>query len=118
MTEVLGNDKSALSQDSFMMYDSLQKLVPNFNTASATLYLQTEDARKDQSVIRQLVESGANYISNDSDDSIASVLFAAVTLAGTTLTIYKDALRDLEAVVREKVERKLKDMLIRLRGFD
>ena len=47
MTEVLGNDKSALSQDSFMMYDSLQKLVPNFNTASATLYLQTEDARKD-----------------------------------------------------------------------
>ena len=118
MTGVLGADSNAQSQDSFMLYDSLQKLVPTMNTASAALYFQTADARMEKSMIRQLVESGLNYISNDTEDNMASVLFAAITLAGTTLTIFKDSLKELEQTVREKVERKLRDLLLRLRGFD
>ena len=52
MTGVLGADSNAQSQDSFMLYDSLQKLVPTMNTASAALYFQTADARKEKSMIR------------------------------------------------------------------
>ena len=41
MTAILGNDSNTPSQDSFEMYDSLQSIIPKFNSASATHYLQS-----------------------------------------------------------------------------
>ena len=55
---------------------------------------------------------------NNSIDAISGVLFASILLAGTTLTIYKCALQDLDVSVRKAIEKKMKDMLVRLLGYD
>jgi hypothetical protein len=52
------------------------------------LYLQSPEARKEDSRIRRVIESGEHFMMNNEPDAISGVLFASIMLAGKTLTLY------------------------------
>lgn len=101
-----------------MKYDSLQQLLEPLSTSSAAYYLKSPEARQEGSQIRQIIESGIDFIANNTPEDIAAIYFASIMLAGSTLTNYCGLLRDLDVSVRQKVERKLRDLLITLDGYE
>jgi hypothetical protein len=52
------------------------------------LYLQSPEARNENSRVRQVIESGEHFMMNNDADAISGVLFASIMLAGKTLTLY------------------------------
>jgi hypothetical protein len=85
---------------------------------SATYYLNSPDAKKEGSEVRQIIESGHKFIQNNNPDEIASVLYACCLLGGSTLKVYKDTTKGLPTAQATLVEKLIEKSLTNYAGFD
>ena len=109
--KVFGNHEDGMSQDPFEMYMHLLQLVEHFDAPTAMDFFKSEEARVQSSKARALVESAHGWIGELSEVNLARVLFAAVGLGGSTLTLYAKWAEGLENKKQDLVLKKLRDLL-------
>ena len=100
-----------MSQDASTLYFNLNQLVDHFETPSAVEYFKSEEARKQDSKARLLIESGRDWILDMKDVVTAKVLFAAILLGGKTLLVYRDCLLNMAENKQDPIRKKLKNLL-------
>ena len=100
-------------------FEALQERLAQFESRAVVDYLRSEDARKEDSLGRTLVESAINYIGCLGTDEAALVLFSAITLGRATLSKYLSKALDMfDARERRSVSLKLSELLQRWSSFD
>ena len=88
------HDEPGMSQEVLCMYDHLCELLKYFETPSALKFLKSNEARKENSKARSLVESGLGWAKEMKEEDLAIVIYAAIILGGTTLAIYLKVMED------------------------
>ena len=76
------------------MYDHLYNLQEYFETPSALKFFRSNEARKEPSKARSLVESGLGWAKEMPEESLARILYAAIVLGGSTLKVYLRAMEN------------------------
>ena len=70
-------------------------------------HFRSADAKQSNSLTRVFVESAVDYFACLTEDSPAKVLFAAITLGGSTLSKFLTSLENLEAKHKRETSFKL-----------
>ena len=65
-----------------------------------------------------MIESGHEWIDFLSEEEATRIIFAAISLGGSTLTQYLKALQGFEAKKKSSIEKKLERLLREDLGFD
>ena len=65
-----------------------------------------------------MIESGREWINFLSEEEATRIIFAAISLGGSTLTQYLKALQGFEAKKKSSIEKKLERLLREDLGFD
>ena len=74
----------------------LMELLEHFETASALTYFRSDEARKEGSKARTLIECGKEWLADLREVDLARILFGAIGLGGQTLKLYKDWMQGVE----------------------
>jgi len=69
-------------------------IVDQLDQVDVQLYLRSDKAHEKNSLIRKVIESGIDSISNLENSQVAKLIFAAILLSGGTLYKLKDLIRD------------------------
>ena len=109
--EEFKNDDPALNLDEIALYMHLYNLVEHFNTASAFNFFRTTESRDQSSKARRMIDCGRDWVRHLNEVQIANILFAAISLGGSTLKKYQDCLDEFEKKAQDDISKKLKDLL-------
>lgn len=90
------NDDSALEYDEISLYMHLTNLVEHFDTASAVNFFKATESREESSKARRIIDCGRDWIRQLDETQVANILFAAISLGGSTLIKYRDCLNEFE----------------------
>ena len=79
-----------------MLSYALMTIIHDLDSPSAQTYLKSEEAIKKDSSIRKVIESGLIGLADLQCEEIAKLIFAAIVLSGSTLELFKAAMKNLK----------------------
>ena len=111
LNEILGGEVEVLTQDDLVNYEHLVNLAGKLSSPGAVICLRSKTAQESLSVVRTIINTGADSLPEFSIENATKLLFAAILLGHYTLMLYKSSLLDYPHEKQDKISKALQKLL-------